>query len=87
MFYVSGPPHISARHDAGFPKAEVFGGYSWSGGNFHGWNTSVTGNVTKQIGIAADFSGHYGSELIGSSQPTCTFISIRAANFSFRAKD
>lgn len=45
------------------PKAEVFGGYSWSGGNFHGWNTSVTGNVTKRFGIVADFSGHYGSEL------------------------
>ena len=45
------------------PKAEVFGGYSWTGGNFHGWNASVTGNVTKQLGIVADFSGHYGSEL------------------------
>lgn len=47
------------------PKAEVFGGYSWAGGNFHGWNSSVTGNVTKRFGITADFSGHYGSELAG----------------------
>jgi hypothetical protein len=31
------------------PKVEVFGGYSWSGGNFHGWDTSVTGNVTKAV--------------------------------------
>ena len=46
-------------------KAEVFGGYSWAGGNFHGWNSSVTGNVTKRLGIVADFSGHYGSELAG----------------------
>jgi len=45
------------------PKVEVFGGYSWSGGNFHGWNTSLTGNITKRLGIVADFSGHYGSEL------------------------
>ena len=44
------------------PKVEVFGGYSWSGGNFHGWNGSVTGNITKRFGIVADFSGHYGSE-------------------------
>jgi len=43
-------------------KAEVFGGYSWSGGNFHGWNTSVTGNINKRLGIVADFSGHYGSD-------------------------
>ena len=46
-------------------KAEVFGGYSWAGGNFHGWNSSVTGNLTKRIGITADFSGHYGSEQVG----------------------
>ena len=45
------------------PKVEVFGGYSWSGGNFHGWNASVTGNINKRLGIVADFSGHYGSEL------------------------
>ena len=46
-------------------KADVFGGYSWAGGNFHGWNASVTGNVNKRFGIVADFSGHYGSELEG----------------------
>jgi len=45
------------------PKAEVFGGYSWSGGNFHGWNAALTGNINKRFGIVADFSGHYGSEL------------------------
>ena len=46
--------------------AEVFGGYSWAGGNFHGWNASITGNVTKRFGIVADFSGHYGSEIDGA---------------------
>ena len=47
------------------PRVEVFGGYSWAGGNFHGWNTSVTGNVNTWLGVSADFSGHYGSELDG----------------------
>jgi opacity protein-like surface antigen len=47
------------------PKAEVFGGYSWAGGNFHGWDTSVTGNVNKWFGLTANFSGHYGSEQNG----------------------
>ena len=47
------------------PKAEIFGGYSWAGGNFHGWNASVTGNVNKWFGVTADFSGHYGSERDG----------------------
>jgi len=46
-------------------KAEVFGGYTWAGGNFHGWNASVTGNLTKRFGIMADSSGQYGSELAG----------------------
>jgi opacity protein-like surface antigen len=48
------------------PKAEVFGGYSWAGGNFHGWNASITGNVNKWFGVTADFTGHYGSEPEGS---------------------
>jgi len=48
------------------PKVEMFGGYSWAGGNFHGWNGSVTGNINKWFGVAADFSGHYGSDLDGS---------------------
>ena len=47
------------------PKVEVFGGYSWAGGNFHGWTTSLTGNVTKSFGLVADISGHYGSEMDG----------------------
>lgn len=48
------------------PKVEVFGGYSWAGGNFHGVNTSLTGNVNKWFGLTADFSGHYGSEQEGA---------------------
>lgn len=46
-------------------KAEVFGGYSYAGGNFHGWNASVTGNLTRRFGVVADFSGHYGNDLAG----------------------
>jgi hypothetical protein len=42
------------------PKVEVFGGYSYIGGNFHGWNASVAGNVNKWFGVVADVSGHYG---------------------------
>jgi len=48
-----------------FPKAEIFGGYSYfrvepEGYNLNGWNASVTGNVTSWFGIEGDFSGHYG---------------------------
>lgn len=58
-------PVIAQGPSPDVAKAEVFGGYSWAGGNFHGWNSSVTGNVTKRFGIVADFSGHYGSEQAG----------------------
>lgn len=47
------------------PRVEVFGGYSYAGGNFHGWNASVTGNVSRWFGVTADFSGYYG----GASGP------------------
>jgi hypothetical protein len=51
------------------PKAEVFGGYAFShytvdtvGRNLNGWGASVSGNFTRNFGLAADFSGVYGSE-------------------------
>ena len=53
----AGPP-ASAQEDL-VPKAEVFGGYSWGGGDLHGWGASVTGNVNRWFGLTADFSGHY----------------------------
>jgi opacity protein-like surface antigen len=42
------------------PKAELVGGYSYVGGNFHGWNVAVAGNVNKWLGVVADVSGHSG---------------------------
>lgn len=46
-------------------RAEVFGGYQYSriggsnGFNANGWNTAVTGNIDRNLGITADFSGSY----------------------------
>ena len=48
-----------------FPKAEIFGGYQFTrfepGVNANGWNASLTGNVNRWFGVAADFSGTYKS--------------------------
>jgi outer membrane protein OmpA-like peptidoglycan-associated protein/opacity protein-like surface antigen len=54
-----------------YPKVELFGGYSFlrispgeglKGGNLPGgWHASIAGNVNDWFGLAADFSGHYGS--------------------------
>ncbi|HKP84854.1 MAG TPA: outer membrane beta-barrel protein [Blastocatellia bacterium] len=48
------------------PRVEVFGGYSFlrfeGGGSLHGWNASVAINFNRYVGLATDFSGHYGSQ-------------------------
>lgn len=81
---------ILASHPAlaqDVPKAEVFGGYSWAGGNFNGWNASLTGNINKRFGIVADFSGHYGSELDGSILiKKDAHSALFGPRFSFRGK-
>jgi opacity protein-like surface antigen len=61
------------------PKAEVFGGYSWAGGDFHGWGASVTGNVNRWLGLTADFSGHYSR----SGEPGVFVVRERAHSFLF----
>jgi opacity protein-like surface antigen len=60
------------------PKVEVFGGYSWAGGDFHGWGASVTGNVNRWFGLTADFSGHY-----SDGEPGFVRERQRAHNFLF----
>ena len=61
----------SKKSDSEFPKAEVFGGYSFlhtdnntvgGNSNFNGWEASLTGNVNKWLGFKADFDGHYNSD-------------------------
>jgi hypothetical protein len=57
---------LAATAQPDYPKAEVFGGYSFfranpDGINMHGWEASVTGNITQWFGVEGDFSGHYGS--------------------------
>ena len=44
------------------PKAEVFGGYQFADGDgvkLNGWNAAVTGNISRWLGITADFAGVY----------------------------
>jgi opacity protein-like surface antigen len=49
-----------------FPKAEVFGGYSYfrlnpQEYNLNGWNASVVVNFKSWFGVEGDFSGYYGN--------------------------
>jgi hypothetical protein len=50
---------------------------------FHGFNTSVTGNVTRYVGVKFDFSGHFKSKSIpfGSIASATVDIDSRVYNF------
>lgn len=67
-----------------YPKAEIFGGYSFFRAdademNLHGWNASVTGNISSWFGVEGDFSGHYGSpKVFGLGVP---FVDVRSQTF------
>lgn len=69
-------PTLAQEH--AYPKVDVFGGYQFtriggSGGvNADGWNTSVTGNVSRWFGMTADFSGAYKS-FGGANAKTYTY--------------
>ena len=57
----------------GYPRVEVFGGYSYAGLDAtgfrgfanrevaHGWAASVSRNLHKNFGFSADFAGQYGT--------------------------
>src|ERR1700720_2331696 len=48
------------------PKAEFFGGYHYTrfdgGLNANGWDTALTGNLNRWLGVTGDFSGAYKSQ-------------------------
>jgi outer membrane immunogenic protein len=63
-----------------FPRAEVFGGYSYLNidtegvgdrVSAHGWAASATVNVNSWLGVMADFSGHYKPDCASLSGLTC----------------
>ncbi len=59
------------------PRVEAFGGYQFlhagnidgigDGANANGWNASAAVNFSNHVGIAADFSGSYNTEVIQNS--------------------
>src|SRR5205823_183773 len=57
-----------------FPKAEIFGGYSYANyqvlsqrSGLDGWNASATVNIYKWFGLTADFGGLYGGSATESN--------------------
>ena len=49
---------------------------------FNGFNTSITGNITRYVGLKADFSGHFKSETFPlGSIPDAVNLKSRLYNF------
>lgn len=57
---------LAAAAQESAPKGEFFGGYQYTkfdgGMNANGWDTAVTGNVNRWLGVTADFGGAYKSQ-------------------------
>ncbi|MEO6726525.1 MAG: outer membrane beta-barrel protein [Blastocatellia bacterium] len=85
-------PLITQAQDA--PRVEIFGGYSYlradddNGGiDLHGWNASTAVNINKWVGIAADFSGHYGEASVFSltnKADVSGYLFLVGPRFSYR---
>lgn len=69
---------LAAAQSDDYKKFDFFAGYSFNHINhgiedddiidepngFHGFNTSITGNVSRYVGLKFDFSGHFKSRTI-----------------------
>lgn len=87
-------PIIAAAQDT--PRVEIFGGYSYLrqndnliGEDLHGWNASFTSNFTKWLGLAAEFSGHYGDATLtpGLKADVATHLFMVGPRFSYRGSE
>ena len=87
-------PMIATAQDT--PNTEIFGGYSYLrqndnliGEDLHGWNASFNSNFTKWIGLAADFSGHYGNASLtpGLKADVATHLFTVGPQFSYRGNE
>jgi opacity protein-like surface antigen len=75
---------MAAMAQADYPKADLFGGYSYFRANpekfnLNGWNASATANITDWFGVEGDFSGHYGAPGIFGFQ--IPYVNINSHTF------
>ncbi|QQS48394.1 MAG: outer membrane beta-barrel protein [Acidobacteriota bacterium] len=87
-------PAVAAAQET--PDVEIFGGYSYLrqndnliGEDLHGWNASFTSNLTRWLGLAADFSGHYGDATLtpGLNADVATHLFAVGPRFSYRGAE
>lgn len=76
------PCALWAQENTGaYPKAEVFGGYSYLRNNstgFNGWEAQTTFNFSRFLGVTAQFDGNYRNALSGTPLSSLSFLGISA---------
>jgi len=80
---------MTSAHAQDAPKAELFGGFSYSRGdidlNLYGWNFAVAGVVNHWFSIVGDVSGNYANVGNGFADVTLNMHSFAAGpQFSVR---
>ena len=87
---------LAAAQSDDYKKFELFAGYSHNWINhgigdddiidepegFRGFNTSLTGNVSRYLGLKFDFSGHYKNRTIPFG-PSATGIDLNSRFYNF----
>src|SRR5262245_42654375 len=85
---------ISAQAQESYPRVEIFGGYSYLNSDqfferenlgMPGFNVSMTGNSTRNIGLTAQVSCHYGNITIPSVAPIQQSPEFDANTFTYLA--
>jgi len=83
-------------HAQDYPKAEVFGGYSYVSADFtgskranlNGWNGALTGNFNRWLGVTTDLTGIYGGQDVAPPigapcPPFCGPVHLRTHAYTF----
>lgn len=74
------PSVLFAQENTGaFPKAEIFGGYSYLRNNsngFNGWDAQTTFNFNRYLGVTAQFDGNYRNALSGTPLSSLSLLGI-----------
>ena len=83
---------ISTQAQESYPKVEIYGGYSFFNSNQFpdrenlntpGFGASIAGNLSKNFGLAAEISGHYGQVTLPGLVPGATVPEFDADVYTF----
>ena len=96
ILIVSCAPIAFAQSTDDYHKWEFYGGYSHnridtgSGSSiitdregFNGFDTAITGNITRYVGLKVDFAGHFKNKSIPLSPPSSARVDIDSSLYNF----